>query len=463
MEFFNKATYYFIREHRNDDVRKLAFMGDKYPDVDMPMALDQIAGWQTARQKLPSLAAVDGIIYPPHINMEQCSSEQTARYKASLCSLLTASSSSSVTLIDLTGGFGIDFSFMSRVFPHAIYVEPNERLSEIVEQNLRKIKTKASSGSHEGGGKENTFVAFNATAEDFLNKVLASHSSISAFITDTNNQATPTSHFFFTPPLGKPEEVLREPASVVFFFDPSRRDANGHKVVSLSDCVPNVLELLPQIDKIGTWLMLKLSPMLDWHEAVREINQTSRKEGCALTVKEVHVVSVKNECKELLLVADKTEARPLRIVCVNDSQVFSFTADDKSATLRIASPDEVRTAEYLYEPNASVMKVGGFAAISSKYDVKAVSGNSHLFVSSHSIDDFPGRSFRIMAVSSMNKKELRRNMAGFEKCNIAVRNFPMNVVALRRRLKVTDGGDVYIFGTTLQNASHVLIITKKDV
>ena len=240
----------------------------------------------------------------------------------------------------------------------------------------------------------------------------------------------------------------------VIYIDPARRDDAGNKVVSLQDCTPDVTRLQEEMLQKADFVVIKLSPMLDWHRAVSELR----------CVREVHVVSVNNECKELLLVLSARnmgENNQLCICCVNDTQ--SFVCDDAemaSSVARIAAAD-LDSVQYLYEPNASLMKAGCFGVLSERYSVSMLSKNSHLFVSQSSVVDFPGRSFRIRAVSSFNKKELKRQLHGIEKANIATRNFPLSVAELRKRLKLKDGGETYIFATTLSDDSHVLLITDK--
>lgn len=450
------ATAAFIREHRLDDVRRLAFQADKYPAVDMPFALDQIQGWQMARRKLPSWAAVDGIIYPPHINMEQCSSEQTARYKARNAYPTTSPSPSKgggkelllrlnsreismktnsfshplerlgEVLVDLTGGFGVDFSFMSRCFKHAVYVEKNPRLCAIAHHNFTLL------------GLKNAEI-INSSAESFL-------------ISYPQNK-----------PFSLPLEGTGEAEGCFFYLDPSRRDAHGHKVFNISDCEPDVVKLAPELLKFAARVMIKLSPMFDWHEAVSELPSVS----------EVHIVSVDNECKELLVVLDRNQPShggDVSVHCVNDEQLFTFISNSSRpfhSQIISSSPSlfggwDGALGELLV-PNSSIMAAGCFDEVAIFFGVEPLSQNSHLFISSHSIDNFPGRDFQILAVSSMNKHELKKNLAGISKANIAVRNFPMSVEALRKRLKIAEGGDVYIFATTLSDGSHVLIITKKLV
>lgn len=394
----NEATRKFIMAHREEDVRKLAFGNRDAEGVDLSMALQQIAGWQTAQKKLPSWAAVEDIIYPPHLNMEQCSSEQTARYKGSLAIgywPLAVSSS----FVDLTGGFGIDFYFMVKGLRtegkgvRAVYVEHNPELCEIARYNFQVLGLEAEVMKDE--------------AEDYLKKM---------------------SHADF------------------IYLDPARRDAHGSRTYDIKDCTPNVIELMPLLLEKADTILLKLSPMLDWQKAVKDLKN----------VHEVHIVSVDNECKELLLVIKQQPCMTLKIVCVNNDDIFEF-----SPSIHPTVNHESLTMNYLYEPNASIMKAGCFKEIEEAFDVSQLSNNSHLFVSDKEIKKFPGRQFHIETVTSMNKQELKAALQGIDRANIAVRNFPMSVEALRKKLKLKDGGDVFIFGTTLSDDSHQLFICRK--
>ena len=437
----NQATQDFIRQHQDDDVRQLAFLGSKYPEVDMPFALDQIRGRKMARVKLPRWASIDGIIYPPHISMEQCSSEATALYKAELAERLlnqqkikicefttkdtvapkfaknegTCENQGKVGFADLTGGFGVDFSYIAeRLGVRAMYVERQEHLCEKAKENFLRL------------GLANAEVK-NGDGIEVLHTL--EHLSL-------------------------------------IFIDPARRDDAGNKVVSLKDCTPDVTVLQEEMLSKADYVVIKLSPMLDWHRAISELSH----------VREVHIISVNNECKELLLVlsarnmgdmeassADGEVKRTvnLRIYCVNDAQSFVCEKSDMEASSVKIAPSTLEEMQYLYEPNASLMKAGCFGVLSGRYDARMLSKNSHLFVSREPIAAFPGRSFRIIAVSSFNKKELKRHLSGITKANIATRNFPLSVAELRKRLKLKDGGETYIFATTLSDESHVLVITNK--
>ena len=401
----NQATQDFIRQHQDEDVRQLAFLGSKNPEVDMPFALDQIRGRKMARAKLPRWANIDGIIYPPHISMEQCSSESTALYKAELAARLlglpASSSSEEIGFVDLTGGFGVDFSYIaSRLGMSSMYVERQAHLCEAAKENFERLGLK--------------------------NAIVKNEDGI---------------------------EVLHSLKELkLIFIDPARRDDAGNKVVSLKDCTPDVTVLQEEMLLKADYVIIKLSPMLDWHRAISELSH----------VREVHIISVNNECKELLLVLSaRNMGENLRIYCINDAQ--SFVCDEldmESSSVKIA-PSTLEEMQYLYEPNASLMKAGCFGVLSERYDARMLSKNSHLFVSREPIAAFPGRSFRIIAVSSFNKKELKRHLSGITKANIATRNFPLSVAELRKRLKLKDGGETYIFATTLSDDSHVLVITEK--
>ena len=435
----NQATQDFIRQHQDDDVRQLAFLGSKYPEVDMPFALDQIRGRKMARVKLPRWASLEGIIYPPHISMEQCSSESTALYKAELAARLLglpASSSGTemkaeneIEFVDLTGGFGVDFSYIAaRLGVKSMYVERQAHLCEAAKENFGRLGLKNAIVKN-GDGIE-VLHSFHPKKKD----------AVSA---DDSLGIT----------YDQPRSLLKTNLGLkIIFIDPARRDDAGNKVVSLKDCTPDVTVLQEEMLSKADYVIIKLSPMLDWHRAISELSH----------VREVHIISVNNECKELLLVLSaRNMGENLRIYCINDAQ--SFVCDEldmESSQVKIAS-STLEEMQYLYEPNASLMKAGCFGVLSGRYDARMLSKNSHLFVSQAPIEAFPGRSFRIIAVSSFNKKELKRHLSGITKANIATRNFPLSVAELRKRLKLKDGGETYIFATTLSDESHVLVITEK--
>lgn len=435
----NQATQDFIRQHQDDDVRQLAFLGSKYPEVDMPFALDQIRGRKMARVKLPRWASLEGIIYPPHISMEQCSSESTALYKAELAARLLGLPASSsgiemkaeneIEFVDLTGGFGVDFSYIAaRLGVKSMYVERQAHLCEAAKENFERL------------GLKNAIVK-NGDGIEVLH----------SFLPKKDDAASTDDSLGIT--YDQPLSLLKTKLGLkLIFIDPARRDDAGNKVVSLKDCTPDVTVLQEEMLSKADYVIIKLSPMLDWHRAISELSH----------VREVHIISVNNECKELLLVLSaRNMGENLRIYCINDAQSFVCEELDMEASQVKIAPSTLEGMLYLYEPNASLMKAGCFGVLSGRYDARMLSKNSHLFVSQAPIEAFPGRSFRIIAVSSFNKKELKRHLSGITKANIATRNFPLSVAELRKRLKLKDGGETYIFATTLNDESHVLVITEK--
>ena len=410
----NEKTWEFVRQHANDDVRKLALQGAKDAEVDLQTALQQIAGRQTARKKLPSWTEVEGVVYPPHLNMEQCSSEQTARYKSQIAG-------KGESMVDLTGGFGVDFYWMSQGFSQRTYVEQNELLCAIAQENFRRL------------GR-----------------------SCCVCCCDTATYLTEMPHVSLA------------------FLDPARRNEHGGRTYSIEDCTPNILELLPLLVQKADRILFKLSPMLDWRKAVSDLEKASP--NGAFKVAEVHIVSVDNECKELLLLLDKEQTDGLRVVCVNGASSFTFLPSVGMFSSQagnnlfpvweyLTDSDLADSPLNLYEPNASIMKAGCFAELEAQFPVQQISVNSHLFLSSDEINDFPGRKFKILSISSMNKQEIKKkfseSLVSMESANIAVRNFPMSAEQLRKKLKLKDGGDTYIFATTLASGEHKLFFCRK--
>ena len=382
----------FIALHKTDDVRKLALK--KAPeDVDLTFCLQQSEGWQLARKKIPHWAETDGLLFPPHLSMEQCSSEKTALYKRQLAQRLLCGEMKK--MVDLTGGFGIDFSYLAPLFEKAVYVERQERLCQIAQHNFNLLGL-----SH--------VVVKNAQAEDEL------------------------------PAIGNVSLI---------YADPARRDSVGRKVVLLEDCQPNVVSLQEVLLEHSQVVMLKLSPMLDIQQALRQLKN----------VREVHVVSVDGECKELLLVMHREET-PLCYYCVNITNNGQEVTEVKQLSAPVISREE---KTFLYEPNASILKAGVQDALCQLYKVEKLHPFSHLFTSDELVEDFPGRSFRILGRSDFSKQSLKNLLADVTQANLTVRNFPATVQELRKKLKLREGGSVYLFATTLQDESHALFRCEK--
>ena len=392
----NEATLEFIRIHADEDVRQLAFLGKKNPKVDMAYALDQIAGRQKARVKIPSWASIDGIVYPPHISMEQCSSEQTARYKARIAG-------NGEKIVDLTAGFGVDMAFMSAGFKQAVHVEMQPQLCAISSENYKHLGL-------------NHIQVVCSDGVGYLHQM--------------------------------------EHADLIF-IDPARRDQHGARTYGIADCTPNVLEIIDEMLQKADRVMIKLSPMLDWQKTVADVGNVSQ----------VHIVSVGNECKELLLEVKNGKGEKVKVFCVNDDQVFSYEIGETHpftlSPLHSFTSSPLHSFTFLYEPNASVMKAGCFNLISHRFGITQPDANSHLFLADKLVEGVPGGGFVIERVSTMNKRELKEALAGIDKANVAVRNFPLSVADLRKRLKLKDGGDVYIFATTDAKKGHLVMVCRK--
>ena len=394
-------TQLFIREHSSDDVRALALQAKKYPDIDMPTAITQIAGRQVAAEKIPSWREMEEIWYPKHLSLEQCSSETTARYKARLFQ--------GDSLTDLTGGFGIDCSFLAAGFKSATYVERQEELCEIAAHNFPIPNLNHINVRNEDG------VAYLQTMS--------------------------------------PVDCI--------FLDPARRNEHGGKTVAISDCEPDVAGLEELLLSKAKRIMVKLSPMLDLSLALKELKHTQ----------EVHILSVNNECKELLLLLGQeapTEQAPpeeIPIRCANlftkgaqEEQHFAFTREQEQHS-QCTYTDSL--GDYLYEPNASLLKAGAFRSVATAYSVRKLHPNSHLYTSDTFIGNFPGRIFRIVNQCSFNRKEAKESLADLKKANVTVRNFPATVAELRKRLHLTEGGDTYLFASTLNDGRKVIIRCEK--
>ena len=378
----------FITQNKDADVHTLAL--SKAPTgINLRYCLQQIEGRQTAQRKLPTWAKTKGIIYPVKLSMEQCSSEQTALYKQQLVTRLLPEGRKNMA--DLTGGFGIDFSFLAQLFDEADYVEQNEQLCEIARHNFPLL------------GLSKVHV-HNKTCEEFIDGM-----------------------GLFS----------------LIYLDPSRRDAAGRKMVALNDCTPDIEALKDKLLDHATTVLIKLSPMLDIQDTLRRLQNVS----------EVHVVSVDGECKEMLIVLCRKKQDTI-FYCTNIAAQTQTFSTEKRETKPIIAP---HPEQYLYEPNASIMKAGVQNALCQAYNVRKLHPFSHLFTSPHFIENFPGRTFVIEDYCSFAKKDIKTMLAGINQCNLTIRNFPSTVAELRKRLKLHEGGNIYLFATTLSDGSHALL------
>ena len=425
-----ELTKDFINAHLNDDVNKLAL--SKFPDdIDKQFVIRQIQARQLLKKKLPSWSDNEDLLFPRRLSLEQCSSELTAKYKTFLsqqdnkttrqqgrdASMFRAmehiDTSLRKILIDLTGGMGVDTSFLSDNFDETIYIEAQEELCELARHNFKVLYK--------------NIKVVNATAEDFLSQC---------------------------------DNVD------CIYLDPARRDEYGRKMVSLHDCSPDVAELQDLIFEKSKTLMVKLSPMLDIDIIKKELKN----------IKEIHVVAVKNECKEVLVLCQRTTdngqqtsskaCSQLITIDLRENWSFTFSEDEEQETVPTFA-DEI--GKYLYEPGVACMKAAPFKLLSQRFNIKKLHRNSHLYTSDELVTDFPGRTFEVINVVPFDKKAKKilsqqttdYGQQSLSKVSIAVRNFPLSAEELRKHLGFKDGDDFYIFGTTMKGDKKVLVLGSK--
>ena len=402
-----QKTKEYIKQHRNDDVYRLALA--KTPEgVDLQYALQQISAYQTLTKKVPSWAECDELIFPRQLSLEQSSSELTARYKAELiCDFM---GNKPFNHIDLTGGMGIDCYFIAQHTQKSHYVELNPELCQIAQHNFAYLNPNIS--------------VYNTTAENFISQ-----------LTTVNSQ--------------QPTQL-----STLIYLDPARRGDHGQKLISIADCQPNVIELLPQMFALTDKVVVKLSPMLDITRAIGELSH----------IEKLYVISVGNECKELLLLINKEYKTNTEIYAINidnkgnKSNILKGTIPSESQ-INISHARAVGT--YLYEPYAAHLKSGLYKTIAQQYNCEKLHQHSHLYTSNSLNNDFPGRKFEVKEVIPFDKKSAKALFKSLPKANITTRNFPLTVSELRTQYKIKDGGETYIFATTLYDESKVLIVCQK--
>ena len=419
----------FIEKHLKDDVNRLALA--KFPEgIDREFVIRQIHARQVLSKKLPSWAENDELVFPKKLSLEQCSSELTAKYKATLLSTKSheitrrefSEDSCSLAdekriLIDLTGGMGVDTAFLSDNFDKTYYVEMQEELCEIAKHNF-KVMNK-------------NIEVVNDNAEHFL--------------------------------------TICDEVDCIY-LDPARRDEYGRKMVSLHDCSPDVVELHDLLLKKAKRVLVKVSPMLDIEMVKKELKD----------ITEIHVVAVRNECKEILICQRTTDNGQqtcensedcLQMIAVDlrENWNFAFTENEElEAQWTLAD----NVGRYLYEPGAACMKAGCFKLLSQRYGLDKLHRNSHLYTSDDLIPDFPGRIFEVVNVVPFDKKtkkniwtldfeDAKKGSATFKKANVAVRNFPLSAEELKKNLGLQDGSDFYIFGSTMKGEKKVVVLTKK--
>ena len=374
----------FIQDNLHTDVNALLLNPPSKFRKNIKIIVEQIIARRKAEGKLNQWLEKEGLIFPPPISIEQASSTSTAAYKKNLLK--------GDMLVDLTGGSGVDTLSLHRDFEQSIYVEQNPLLCRVFEHNRTKFDAEVQ--------------VLNQTAEEFL-----SHAQHRA----------------------------------CFYIDPARRDQSKKKVFKLEECTPNILELMPLLQRSASSVLIKLSPLLDISSIIREIAH----------IKEIHVVAVKNDCKEVLILLDFTSSEEPTIHAVNletKNEALKFKASQEQST----SLEPQETGKYLYEPNTAILKAGAFKSIIERYPVKHISANTHLYTSENQVNDFPGKSFKILhqhAKSHLDRYEGR--------INVLTRNYPLNANELKKRFRLKDGGTDFLIGFRDHRDKPQLVIAKR--
>ena len=385
----------FILQHESDDPTKLILKSGEVYGVPMARVAGQIEGRRKSKEKLPSYYKTEEIIFPPSINLEQSSSEITARFKTEILSLKIPRHS---LCVDLTGGLGVDTFFLSKIFDQVHYVEPNDDLLEIARHNHAKL----------GAGN---IVYHNCSSSEYL-----------------RSAETPFD---------------------CAYIDPSRRDADNRRISSLSSSEPKVLEILPAILNRSNYVLLKTSPLLDLTEAIKQLDN----------IKQIYVVSVDNECKEVLFFIERTFVSEPMIQAINliKESVSSFhflLSEEKNLHVSFSEP-----GNYIYEPNASILKAGAFKSVSARFSINKIHPNTHLYTSNELLADFPGRIFKVLGLIKPDPKALKEYFPD-RHANIITRNYPLSPQELKSRTRLKDGGTRFLIGFSSMAKKYLAVATK---
>jgi len=378
----------FINSNLNTEIPKLILKGSPFQGISIQELANQIQAKQKCSKKLPTWFSTENIYYAEKISIEQTSSEITALYKSKLVK--------GKNLIDISGGFGVDAYFFSKLFEEVTHCEINTELSQIVAYNLNKLHVK-------------NMKTIDQNGIDYIKNQTSTFDCI--------------------------------------YTDPARRDQNKNKVFLLSDCTPNIPKHLETLFEKTKTVLIKTSPLLDISLALKELQN----------VKEVHIVAINNEVKELLFLLEKNHIASVNVKTINFKkdtvQKFDFILFKEKNDVNYSMPKK-----YLYEPNAAILKSGGFNEISGQLNISKLHQHTHLYTSDELIE-FPGRTFEIEKVLPYNKKRIAKEVP--KKANITTRNFPKTVAQIRKETKISDGGSSYIFFTKLLDDSKVLIVNNK--
>lgn len=398
---FSNEVQSFIQKHLHDDPHQLLLKYKTVSNIPISTIVDQIIGKQKAKEKLPSWYSHPDTIYPPSVNLEQSSSEQAASFKINIFGKELSGQLQDKTIVDLTGGFGVDSLKFSKAFKHVHLVEPNAKLLEITKHNLQNLGA--------------TNISYhNVTAEQYL------------FSLSDDNSFD------------------------VIYADPSRRIHGSKKVLSLADCEPDILKLQEKIWQFTNHLLIKCSPLLDIDTGLNQLTFG----------KKVYVVAIQNECKELAFYCSKKNDSEIFIDAIDlkdTKQTFSFSPSEE----RLAQVRYVEPLKYLYEPNAAIMKAGAFKMIAYTFDVGKLHPNTHLYTSNDLIKNFPGRIFELVSAAKSDPKEIT-NFFPERKANVITRNYPISVEALRKKLNLKEGGTKYLIAGSGVKKKYLLVANRLD-
>ena len=386
-------------------VEELALQRKRYAhlsDEEWRWMLQQVEGHQRTHDKLPTFAQIDDWWYPVRLSCEQCSSEATARYKAEIIRQFVENSETKGEkqniLIDLTGGYGVDTYFLSEQTAQAHYVERNEELCRIAQHNFQITN-------------KNIHI-HNTSAEDFL----AQYTSTEDAIFNNKND-------------------------VVIYLDPARRDAHGGKVFRIEDCEPNIINILPTLRTISNSILIKFSPMLDITSALQSLGNEW----------DVHVVALHNEVKEIIFVTGNNHIHAVNILHEKNTP-FSFTrSDEKNAMCAMA--DSI--CEYIYEPNAAIIKAGAFRLVSERYQLRKLDHNTHLYTADQIIEDFPGRVWQLIAQPIKNQRDI--DALGVRRAAILTRNYPLTPEQVRKKFKLQESDTHFLIGARIATKPTLLL------
>ena len=379
----------FIQEHLDHNLAELSLKGSPFEGIKTTELMNQIQAKLKCKKKLPKWFKTMQILYPYKLNIEQSSSELTANYKIKLIK--------GESLVDITGGFGVDSYYFSKKIKRVIHCEIDRSLSKIASHNFKNLKA----------------------------------SNIEAVAKDGILFLSESTHVFDW-----------------IYIDPSRRDEAKNKRFFIEDSHPNVAQHLDLFFKRSNNILIKLSPMLDIKAALRALPNT----------KEIHVVAIKNEVKELLFVLEKGFSKEVSIEAINLNTLqpnFKFKySEENKVIVNYQNP-----IKYLYEPNLAILKSGGFKTVASRFELKKLGPHTHLYTSTKRIKNFPGKTYCIDEILPYKKAEIRKRLKGI-KANLKTRNYPKTVAQIKRDFNTIDGGNQYIFFTSTESEKQVLLCSK---